>query len=76
MLPFQAREDLEAMAMKRYSASPKTQVLMESHHWIVYCHILETLWESFIPLQRCRRCILQPQLTGPLKSVFGHHIDK
>ena len=32
MLPLQARVDLGAMAMKRYSAFPKAQALLEPHH--------------------------------------------
>ena len=39
MLPLQAREDLGAMAMKGYSASPKAPALLEPYHQIVCCHI-------------------------------------
>ena len=31
---------------------------------IVYCPIQDTHWGSFTSMQRCSRCILQPQLTG------------
>ena len=40
MLPFQARVDLGAMAMKGCSA------LLEAHHHIVWCHIRETHWKG------------------------------
>ena len=35
VLPFRARVDLGAMAMKEYSAFPKAQALLEHHHQIV-----------------------------------------
>ena len=35
MLTFQAREDLGAMAMKGYSAFPKSPTSLEPHHQIV-----------------------------------------
>ena len=35
VLPFQAREDLGAMAMMECSAFPKAPALLESHHQIV-----------------------------------------
>ena len=35
VLPLQARVDLEAMAIKGYSAFPKTPALLEPHHQIV-----------------------------------------
>ena len=65
VLQLRAREDLVAIAMKRYSASPKAQALLKPHHQIVLCHILDTCWGSLTPLQKCSQCILQPQLTGP-----------
>ena len=40
MLPLQARVDLGVMAMKKYSAFPKTPTLLQPHHQIV---ILRTL---------------------------------
>ena len=49
----------EAKAMKGYSTFPKSP-RMEPCHQIVYCHIQDTLSS----LQRCIRCILQPQVTG------------
>ena len=39
MQPLWAREDLGAMAMKRYSAFPKTSALQEPINQIVQCHI-------------------------------------
>ena len=32
---------------------------------LVYCQIQDTRWGSLTPLQRCSRCILLPQPTGP-----------
>ena len=55
--------------MKGYSAFPKAPALLEPHHQIFQCHTQETRWESLIPLQRCSRCILQPQPTSRLKLV-------
>ena len=63
MLPLQARVDLGAMAMKNYSAFPKTPALLEPHHRIVSYQ--DTRWRSPTPLLRCSLCILHPQLTGP-----------
>ena len=45
MLPLQARVDPGVMAMKEYSAFPKAPVLLEPHHQIVYCHVLDTCWK-------------------------------
>ena len=45
MLPLQAKVDLGAMALKRYSAFPKVPALLEPHHQIVKCHI--QLWGSY-----------------------------
>ena len=42
MLTLRAREDLEAIAMKEYSAFPKAPDLLELHHQIVECHIQDT----------------------------------
>ena len=44
MLPFRARVDLGAMAMKGYSAFPKAPASLEPYHQIVYCHIQDTRW--------------------------------
>ena len=65
VLPLRARVDLGAMSMKRYSTFLKVPVLLESHHQSVYCHIQDTCRARVIPLQRCSRCILQLQPTGP-----------
>ena len=51
---------------KGYFAFPKVSALLEPHHQTFYCHIQDTRWESVTPLQRCRRCILQPRLTRPM----------
>ena len=70
MLPLRARVDLGAMAMKRYSAFPKAPALLEPHYQIVLCHIQDTRWASLTPLQRCSRCIQQPQPTGPISQGY------
>ena len=82
MLPLRVRVDLGAMAMKGYSPFSNTPALLEPHHQIVYCHnrtfIGEVLpsaeihvGEGLAHLQRCRRCILQPQPTGPLAYFWA-----
>ena len=63
VLPFRARVDLGAMAIKGNSTFPKAAALLKPHHQIVQCHILDTRWGSLTPLQRSSRCILQPQQT-------------
>ena len=73
LLPFWAREDLGAMAMKGCSAFPKAPASLEPHHQI-YCHTQDTHWGGLTPLQRCSRCILQPQPTRQrLLSVISGH---
>ena len=64
VLSLWARLDLGVVAMKRHSAFPKAPVLLEPHHQIVQCYILETHWGTLTPQQRYTQCILQPQLTG------------
>ena len=80
-----ARVDLETMAMKGCSVFPKAPALLEPHHQIVSCHIRTLVWaEAFTLLQRCSRCILQPQPTGQcdrglivvLYSVFKSETKK
>ena len=51
------------MAIKGYSAFPKSPALLKPYHQIVLCHIRDILWNSLTPLQRYSQCILQPQLT-------------
>ena len=46
--------------MKGYSAFPKVPASLEPHHQIVLCHIQVARW-GLTPLQKCSRCILQPQ---------------
>ena len=59
-----------AMLRKEYSAFFKTPGLLEPNHQIVESHIKDTRWGSLTPLQRCSRCILQPELNGPVEFVF------
>ena len=49
MLPFRAKVDLGAMAMKGYSAFPKAPALMKPHHEIVVKYPGYTFW-SITPL--------------------------
>ena len=51
------------MTIKGYSAFPKAPASLEPHHQNV-CHIQDPRWRGPTPLQRCSRCILQPQPTG------------
>ena len=44
MLPFWARVDLAAMAIKRYPASSKALALQEPHHQLVQCHKQNIGW--------------------------------
>ena len=65
VLPLRSRVDLGAMAMKGYSAFPKSPSLLEPLHQIVLCHILDTLWKNLSPMQRSSQCILLLQPSGP-----------
>ena len=53
-----------SITMKGCSVFPKASELLEPHHQTVYCHNQDTRWGGLTPLQGCRRCIQQPQLTG------------
>ena len=44
MQPLRAREDLEAMTMKGYSAFLKAPALLEPYYQFVKCHIRDTHW--------------------------------
>ena len=57
--------DVGSMAMKSCSSFPEAPASLEPPHQIVSCHTrtLIEVGEGLIPLQRSRRCILQPQLT-------------
>ena len=50
--------------MKGFSTFPKASALLEPHYRIVKCHIRTFICGVLISLQRCSRCILQPQPTG------------
>ena len=62
--PLRVKVDLGAIAMKEYSAFPKLPALLKPHCQIILCYILFTRWRGLTLLQRCNRCILQPQPTG------------
>ena len=51
-LLFWAREDLVAIAMKKYIAFTEALVSLEIHHQIVYCHNQDTHFGGLTPLQR------------------------
>ena len=73
------------MAIKGYSAFPNAPALLEHHHQIVSCHILDTRWGSLTPLQICSRCILQPGQQGQIVNlhkcnmeyiyIYGHNTE-
>ena len=71
--------DLEAMAMKGYSAFPKAPALLKPHHQIVLSHITHTRKGSLTSLQRCSRGILQPQPNEPndfeLQHIWSLNVD-
>ena len=62
VLPFRARVDLGAMAMKGCFTFPKAPASLEPHHQVVQCHILDFHWrgKGLTSQQRCSRCILHP----------------
>ena len=54
----------ETMKIKEYNTNPKAPGL-EPHHQMHFSFISRTLIErDLTPLQRCSRCILQPQPLG------------
>ena len=65
VLTLRVRVDLGAIAMKGYSTFPKFSRL-QPRHQIILCHIQDTRVCGGVlpPIQRCNRCILQPQPTG------------
>ena len=56
VLPFRARVNLGAMAMKGCSAFPKAAASLEPHHQIVWNHIQDTLWDGGV-LPLCRTAV-------------------
>ena len=65
VLPLRVRLNLGAMVMKGCPHSPKPQ-----HHWNLTIRLFSVIsrtlvWWGLTPLQRCSRCILQPQ---PIKQ--------
>ena len=49
MIPPLARVDLESMAMKGYTASPKAPALQEPHDQIAYCYIQDPRYKESYP---------------------------
>ena len=82
MLPRWARVNQEAIM--GCFAFPKVLALLEPQHQIVLCHIRTLIGRGLISLQRCSRCILQPQPTGQSSlsllpgslwlGLFGSHV--
>ena len=75
--------DLGAIAMKRYTTFPQITALLEPRYQIFVSYLGHSLG-CLIPLQRCIRCILQPQPTGlqrsfvllfPWKSNKHEHVE-
>ena len=65
VLQIRARVDLEAIAMKEYSAIPKAPALLEPHHQIVLVSYLgHSLGGGLIPLRKSSRNNLPPKPTG------------
>ena len=63
--PIRAWEDLEAMAMKGYSAFPKVSAFREPNHQMVLCHTQGTRWSGgSYPSAEMQSCILRTQLIG------------
>ena len=60
------------MAMKGYSAFPKTLALMKPHHQVVFCRIQDTRWDSLTTLQRCCQYILP----APTNWSTGHWLGE
>ena len=56
---------------EEYSTLSKALALLELHYQIVSCHLQDICWGIPTPLQRCSRCILQPQPTGP--NIFNEN---
>ena len=72
VLPFRARMDLGAMAMKECSAFPKVSASLEPHHQIVQCHIQDTHWEGVLLL--CSDAVAvfySPSRLGKYENGFG-----
>ena len=52
MLPLRVWVNIGALGIKRYSAFYKAPELLEPHHQIINCHILDTHWGGVLPLCR------------------------
>ena len=73
VLPLRDRMDLGAIAVKGYSAFPKTPALLEPHHQTVYCHIQDIHWVGwgFLPLCRGAVNVFYSPSRLSKKRVFG-----
>ena len=60
------RMDQGVVAIKGYFAFPYAPALLKTHYQMVYHEV-----GGLTPLQRCSRCILQLQLTGPQDTCWG-----
>ena len=71
MLPLRARVDLGAMAMKEYSTFPQISSTAGTSPSDCLVSYPGNSLEGLTTLQRCSRCILQPQPTGQLKDLMS-----
>ena len=70
MLPHGAKMDQGAKAMKRYTALPKTPALLEPNNQIICVIFRRSIGRALSLLQRCSRCILQPEPTWQVVSYL------
>ena len=76
VLPFRARVDQGAMAMKRHSAFPNAPALLELHHQVVLCHIQHTCWGCSYPstemllMYSSATADWTDRLMGPMRVVY------
>ena len=66
--PFNARANLEAMAMKGHSAFLEVPASREPNHYIILCHIQNTRYGRLTPLQRCSQC----RLANWIRNIWRH----
>ena len=69
VLPLRARVDLGPMAMKGYSAFPKTPVLLGPHDQIVKYHYQDTRWGVGSYLSAEKRSVYSTALVDWAKEM-------
>ena len=80
MLPLQARVNLGVMEMNGYSAFQEGPPLLEPHHQIVSCHILDTPGGGSYPSAVMQLVYIiapadRPNLQGVNALMHGHWLD-